>query len=58
MFEECPLPRSPLHPTSTVEGMIESTALSWNSKVANAILAQVQDAFLGESRESFQQIEQ
>ena len=31
--------------------MIESEVLSWNSKVANAILAQVQVTYLGESRE-------
>ena len=31
--------------------MIESEVLTWNSKVANAILAQVQGTCLGESRE-------
>ena len=34
--------------------MIESDVLSWNSKVANAILAQVQGTYLGESRVSIQ----
>ena len=38
--------------------MIESCVLSWNSKVANAILAQVQGTCLGYSRESIQHIEQ
>ena len=36
--------------------MIESEVLTWNSKVANAILAQVQGTYLGESRESSQQV--
>ena len=35
--------------------MLESEVLTWNSKVANAILAQVQGTYLGEPRVSFQQ---
>ena len=38
--------------------MIESEVLTWNSKVANAILAQVQGTCLDESRESSQLIQQ
>ena len=37
-------------PTIRVGDMIESNVLSWNSKVANAILAQVQGTYLDNSQ--------
>ena len=43
-------PTNPKAPHHQGGDMIESDVLSWNSKVANAILAQVQGTYLGNSQ--------
>ena len=50
-------PTSSMAPHQSGGDMIESEALTWNPKVANAILAQVQGTCLDESRESSQLIQ-